>query len=650
MSDVKVSELAAELDTRVGDVVTALKDLGVEVAGHGEVVEEAAAELVREHIQEKKAAAAAGKVVEMGATISVRELADAVGVQPGEMQKRLVEQGILATLNHQLDVDMAGKMAARYGYAVKRVQAREVEKPEKPAVLHPQPKTKRAGKTVTRPPVVTIMGHVDHGKTTLLDAIRKTNVTAQEFGGITQHIGAYQVETEGRRITFLDTPGHEAFTAMRARGASVTDIAVLVVAADDAVMPQTIEAIDHAKAAGVPIIVAINKIDKADANVDRTKQQLTEHDLLPEDWGGNTVTVELSAKEGTNIQSLLEMILLVADMSELHSEASGPVHGTIVEAKLDRGKGPVATVLVQQGTLRVGMPVVAGHAFGRVKAMLDENAQRVSKAGPATPVEILGLSTVPLAGDKLMSVKEDREAKVMAEERAEENRLERIERVERVTLQDLYRQIKEGAVKELNVVLKGDVQGSVEAVRQSLEQLGTEEVRVKIIHTGVGSIGESDILLASASNAIVIGFNIKTDPAASRAAEQESVDVRLYNVIYELINDVKGAMAGLLEPVIEEEPLGKAEVRKVFALARTGSIAGCYVTDGRVVRGALMRVLRGEEVVYQGKIETLRHFKEDVREMAAGFECGIAADQFNSFQEGDIIEAYTERQVARALK
>ena len=648
MSDVKVSQLAEDLDVQVGEVITALKDLGLDVADHGEIVDETAVELVREYVDGKKAAAAAGKVVEMGSAISVRDLASAMNVPPAEIQKRLVEQGILATLNHQVAPDMASKLAARHGYVIKKVQTRDA-KSEKPAVLQPHPKTKRAVKTAPRPPVVTIMGHVDHGKTTLLDMIRKTNVTAQEFGGITQHIGAYQVEIEGRKITFLDTPGHEAFTAMRARGASVTDIAVLVVAADDSVMPQTVEAIDHARAAGVQIIAAINKIDKADSNIDRTKQQLAEHGLMPEEWGGDTVTVEISAKQGTNIPHLLEMILLVADLAELQADASGAVQGTIIEAELDRGKGPVATALVQRGTLRVGTPVVAGQAYGRVKAMLDENGQRITKAGPGTPVEILGLSTVPFAGDKLISVKTDREAKQLADLRADESRQERMEKDQRVTLQDLYRQIQEGAVKELHVVLKGDVQGSVEAVRQSLEQLGTEEVRVMIIHTGVGNIGESDIMLASASNAIVIGFNVKLDPLALRAAETESVDVRLYNVIYELLNDVKGAMGGLLEPVIEEEPLGKAEVRATFQL-RTGTAAGSYVTEGKVLRGAFLRILRNGEVIHQGKVDSLKRFKDDAREVAQGYECGIGTDQFKAFEVGDIIEVYTEREVARALK
>ncbi len=649
MKQVKISQLAKDLGVSNGELIVALKDLGAEVDTENQTVDTTAAELVREYIQEKKEAEAAGKVVEMGSSISVRDLAEAMGIQPGDLQKRLVEQGILATLNHQLTFDDASHLAQRYGYTVKKGKPSET-KSEKPASIQPQPKTKRSGKAVPRPPVVTIMGHVDHGKTTLLDSIRKTNVTAQEFGGITQHIGAYQVEINGRKITFLDTPGHAAFTAMRARGAGITDIAVLVVAADDSVMPQTVEAIDHAKAAGVPIIVAINKIDKPEANVERTKQQLTEYDLVPEEWGGDTVMCEVSAKTGEGIPHLLEMILLVADLADLQAEASGTVHGAIVEAKLDKGRGPVATVLIQQGTLKVGVPVVAGQSYGKVKAMFDENGQRVTKAGPSTPVEILGLSSVPMAGDILVSAKSEKDAKQIAERRMQASRSERMERIQRVTLQDLYRQIQEGAVKELNVILKGDVQGSVEAVRHSLEQLGTDEVRVKIIHTGVGNISESDIILASASNAVVIGFNVKSDAAAGRAAEQENVDVRHYNIIYELINDVKGALAGLLEPVIEEEYLGRAEVRAVFNLSKAGTIAGCYVLDGKVVRNAMMRILRNDEVIYKGKLDSLKHFKEDVREMAAGFECGIATSGFGDYEVGDIVEVYNEKEVARALK
>jgi translation initiation factor IF-2 len=643
MSNKKVSELAKEMGIATGPLLAALKDLGVEVDGPSGAVDESTAELVKEIMNQDSS-----RTVEMGQSISVRELAEAMNTDAGDVQRRLVEMGILATINQQLAPDVAGAVAAKFGYKV-RAGKKEPAKATATAVA-PKPKAKNSGKIVPRPPVVVIMGHVDHGKTTLLDKIRVTNVTEGEFGGITQHIGAYQVEIDGRKITFLDTPGHAAFTAMRARGASITDIAVLVVAADDAVMPQTIEAIDHAKAAGVPIIVAINKIDKADANVDRVKQQLMEHELMPEEWGGDTIMVEISAKQGKNIEQLLEMILLTADMQELHALASAKdVEGTIIEAKIDRGKGPVATVLVQKGTLKVGTPVVAGSTYGKIKAMLDENGERVFKAGPATPVEILGLSEPPLAGDTLASAKDDKEARQMAEQRSRQAREDRMAAESRLTLEDLFRQVKEGQVKDLNIVLKSDVQGSEEAVRQSLESIEHEEVRVNIIHSAVGNVSESDILLAAASNAIVIGFNVKVDQRAADMAEAEHVEVRAYNVIYELINDVRAAMGGLLEPVIEEVPLGKAEVRATFKVPRVGIVAGCYVTEGKVTRNAKLRVIRDNKVVFDGKVDTLKHIKEDVKEMATGFECGIAVDGYNDFQIGDILDVYTEKRVARAV-
>ncbi|MDO8586243.1 MAG: translation initiation factor IF-2 [Armatimonadota bacterium] len=646
MAGVRVYELAKDLGISSGQLMSTLKDMGVEVSSHASSLDAATADLVKEMLASEKAPAVSVKTVEIGPGVSVRELAEGLGAGPADVQRKLVELGVLASINQEIGADVAQKVAEQYGYAVKVTHKRE-HKEER--TLRPQPKQKHGPRTIMRPPVVTIMGHIDHGKTTLLDTIRKTNVTEQEFGGITQHIGAYQVDVNGRKITFLDTPGHEAFTAMRARGASVTDIAVLVVAADDSVMPTTIEAIDHARAANVPIIVAINKIDKDNANVERTKQQLAEQDLVPEEWGGETITVSISAKQGTGIEELLEMILLVAEMAELKGEASGAVQGSIIEAKLDRGKGPVATALINKGTLKVGLPVLAGQAYGKIKAMLDDKGQRVTKAGPATPVEILGLSTVPLAGDQIISVSDEKEARLIAEARIQESRSDRMAASQRVTLEDLYRQIREGSVKDLNVILKADVQGSLEAVRQSMEQLATDEVRVRMIHTGVGAISESDILLASASNAIVMGFNVKVHPEAQRAAELEKIEVRVYQVIYELLNDVRAAMVGMLEPVFEEIELGKAEVRRIFKLPGGGKIAGCYVTEGKVLRGSEMRVRRGQEVVYTGKLDSLKHIKEDAREMAAGYECGIMADGFNDFQEGDIIESYSQKQVARAL-
>lgn len=649
MTGVKLFDLARELGMSNNDLMSTLKDLGIQADRHTSVLDDATASLVREMLSQDKSVAKQGRTIEIGQSISVRDLADAMGVSTGDVQKRLLEMGTLASLNQQIGADVAEKIAEKFAYQVKIVQKKD-QKDVKAQKLAPQAKSKHPSKLVPRPPVVTIMGHVDHGKTTLLDTIRKTHVTAQEFGGITQHIGAYQVEVQNKKITFLDTPGHEAFTAMRARGASVTDIAILVVAADDSVMPQTIEAIDHARAAEVPIIVAINKVDKADANVDKTKQQLAERGLVSEDWGGDTIMVPLSAKQGQGIDQLLEMILLVAEMAELKADASASnVAGHVVEAKVEPGRGPVATVLIERGTLKIGSPVVAGEAYGKVKAMFDDKGNRVTKAGPATPVEVLGLSQAPLAGDVLEGVKDDRQARQIAEKRIQESRQERMAAETKITLEDLYKQIKEGEVKELNIILKADVQGTEEAVRQSLEKIEHEEVRVKVIHSGVGDVSESDILLASASNAIAIGFNVKVDPRAIDMADAEHVEVRTYNIIYELINDVKSAMSGLLEPVIEEVHLGVAEVRALFRVPRVGIVAGCYVTEGKIVRGTNMRVTRKNEVVFDGKLDNLKHLKEDVREMAAGFECGISSDSFTDYQVEDLIECYTTKAVARAV-
>jgi len=649
MSEIKVYELAKDLGITSSDLMAVLKDLGVSVTGGSSVLEAPTAEIVREMISQDKGIIRQAKTIEIPQSFTVRELAEAMGLPNADVQKRLVEMGILATLNQQIGADVAQKVAEKWGYTVK-VTATQGPREHKPAKLAPQPKPKHAGKMVPRPPVITVMGHVDHGKTTLLDTIRRTNVTEQEFGGITQHIGAYQVEWNGKKITFLDTPGHEAFTAMRARGASVTDIAVLVVAADDAVMPQTVEAIDHARAAGVPIIVAINKIDKPEANIERTMQQLAEHGLMPEEWGGDTITVKISAKQGTGIDELLEMILLVAEMQDLKAEVSAnKVVGSVIEAKVDRGRGPVATVLIQRGTLKLGTPIVAGETYGKVKAMFDDKGERITKAGPSTPVEVLGLSAAPQAGDRLESAKDEREARAIAERRAQEARQRKISESSKITLEDLYKHIKEGTVKKLNVLLKADVQGSEEAVRHSLEKIEHEEVKIDIIHSGVGNITESDILLASASNAIVIGFNVKVDPQAARMAEAEHVEIRTYNVIYELTKEVRAAMAGLLEPVYEEVKLGSAEVRAVFRVPSAGIVAGCYVTEGRVVRNEGIRVIRDGKVIYEGKLDSLKHVKDEVREMAQGYECGILSQGFSDFQVGDIIEAFTKKQVARAI-
>ncbi|MCL5104395.1 MAG: translation initiation factor IF-2 [Armatimonadetes bacterium] len=648
MSETKVFELAKDLGITNSDLIAVLRELGITVTGGSSVLDASTAGTVREMVSQDKGIIKQAKTIEVPQALSVRELAEALGVQAADVQKRLVEMGILASVNQQIGADVAGVVAEKWGYSVKIVAKQEVR--EKPAKLTPQPKTKHSTKMVPRPPVITVMGHVDHGKTTLLDAIRRTNVTEQEFGGITQHIGAYQVDWKGKKITFLDTPGHEAFTAMRARGASVTDIAVLVVAADDAVMPQTVEAIHHARAAGVPIIVAINKIDKPEANVERTMQQLMEQELMPEEWGGDTIVVKTAAKAGQGIDELLEMILLVSEMADLRAEASASkVAGNVIEAQIDPRRGPVATVLIERGTLKLGAAVVAGEAFGKIKAMYNDKGERITKAGPATPVEILGLSSAPQAGDKLESAKDEREARNIADKRAQESRAERMASTTKITLEDLYKQIQEGTVKKLGIVLKADVQGSEEAVRQSLMKIEHEEVRVDIIHSSVGNINESDILLASASNAIVLGFNVKVDAQSARMAEAEHVEIRTYNVIYELTKDVRAAMSGLLAPVYEEVHLGDAEVRATFRLPNQGNVAGCYVTDGRVVRNEHVRVRRDGQVIFEGKLDTLKHLKEEVKEMAQGYECGIKTQGFSEYQIGDTIECYTQKQIARAV-
>jgi len=635
------------------DLLTALAELGVEAKSHSSSLDPETVDRVRGILKKNGGGGVQTQPqeIELPDQVTVSQVAELLGVSTAEVQKALVKQGSLVGVNQVVAPQLATKVVESFGYRVAVQEAPRPEpeepKPQRAAVpVREREKPRRKGKRVPRPAIVTILGHVDHGKTTLLDAIRETNVIDQEFGGITQHIGAYQVEVKGKKITFLDTPGHEAFTAMRARGAQVTDIAILVVAADDGVMPQTIEAIDHAKAASVEIIVAINKVDKPDADVDRTKQQLAEHGLVVEQFGGDIVSVDISAKEKKGLNELLEMISLVAELAEFKANPNGPAIATVIEAQLDRGKGPVATVLVKEGTLEVGDAVVVGQAYGKIKAMLEDRGHRIPKAGPAMPVEVLGLSTVPLAGDPLEVVTNDREARQIAESRIEEQREDKLVTGPRVTLAELYRQLREGVVKDFNVILKTDVQGSEEAIWHSLDKLATQEVRVNLIHSGVGNVGESDVLLASASNAVIVGFNVKVDPQAKRTAEAERVDVRTYNVIYKLLGDIEGAMLGLLEPVMEESITGHVEVRQLFKVPR-GVVAGSYVTDGTAERGAHARVLRDGETVYTGKVSSLRHIKEDVREMAAGFECGIMLEGFNDFQEGDVIEMFVVQEVAR---
>jgi translation initiation factor IF-2 len=597
----------------------------------------------RRQSSRKKATPVAEKPreVEIPESITVKELAALMSVPATSIIKKLMSIGVMATVPQSISWEAAATVAEDFGFVVKLP---EIQTVDPLADIEDPPE-----KLQERPPIVTIMGHVDHGKTTLLDTIRESKVTEEEAGGITQHIGAYQVRLDDRKITFLDTPGHEAFTAMRSRGAQVTDIAVLVVAADDGVMPQTKEAISHAQAADVPIIVAINKMDRPDANPDRVKQSLAELGLVPEEWGGDTVCVNISALRKEGIDDLLEMILLVADLRELKANPDRMARGTIVEAKLDKGRGPVATVLIRTGTLHVGEAIVAGSVSGRVRAMTDATGKRVEAAGPATPVEVVGLSDVPEAGDELVAVADERLARQVAAERQERKRAAELRPSTPVSLDDLFERIKEGEVKELNLIIKADVQGSVEAVRQALERLSTDEVRVNVIHGGVGGITESDVNLAATSNAVIIGFNVRPDVNASRVAEWEKVDVRTYRVIYTAIDDVKAAMEGLLEPDYVEEVLGRAVVRATFRVPNVGVVAGSYVSDGKITRNALVRLLRDNVVIHEGAISSLKRFKDDVREVAQGYECGIGLERFNDIKEGDEIEAYVLRAVKRTL-
>ncbi len=586
---------------------------------------------------------ASKRVVRITEGVTVSELARNMGVKAGEIIKKLMDLGVMSTLNQVLDVDTAALVANEFGYSVENV-AFDVE-----SAIEETETEEAAGEMVARPPVVTVMGHVDHGKTSLLDAIRHAKVTEQEFGGITQHIGAYTVEANGRKITFVDTPGHEAFTAMRARGAKVTDIVILVVAADEGVMPQTVEALNHARAAKVPIVVAINKIDRPEANIDRVKQQLTEQGLIPEDYGGDTIVVPVSARTGVGIDKLLEMLLLQADVLELKANPDRPARGTVVEAELDRGRGPVATVLIQEGTLRQGDAFVCGVAYGRVRAMLDHNGQRVAEAPPATPVEIFGLSGVPEPGTPFVVVAEEAKARQVAEFRQSKQREGELQKSARVSLQDLSERMKAGEVKELKVIIKGDVQGSVEALADSLSRLSTAEVKIEILHSSAGAISETDVTLASASNAVILGFNIRPEPKAAALAEKEGVEIRLYTVIYEAINEMREAMEGLLAPTYREKALGRAEVRKTFSVPG-GTIAGSMVVDGKITRNGRARLVRDGRVVWEGKIGSLRRFKDDAREVSAGYECGIGLENYNDVKPDDVIEAFEMEAIARKLE
>ncbi len=566
--------------------------------------------------------------------ITVGELAAKLKIQSAEIIKRLMTIGVMASVNETIDYDTAALVAMEIGAKVEHEVVVTIEE----RLFEPEQDDE--ANLQERCPIVVVMGHVDHGKTSLLDAIRKTNVTTGEAGGITQHIGAYQVQINDKPITFLDTPGHAAFTSMRARGAQVTDIAVLVVAADDGIMPQTVEAINHAKAAGVSIIVAINKMDKPTADPEKVKQELTEYELVPEEWGGDVICVPVSAKTGENIDTLLEMILLVAEMQELKANPNRMASGTVIEAKLDKGRGPVATLLVQNGTLHSGDVLIAGTALGRVRVMLNDRGEKIEAAGPSTPVEVTGLAEVPAAGDLFNVVEDEKLARELVDKRRNEAKEEQFKSYQKVTLDNLFSQISEGEMKELPIIIKADVQGSVEAVKQSLEKLSNDEVRVRVIHGAVGAVSESDVMLANASNAIIVGFNVRPDPVAKENAERDGVEIRLYRIIYDAINDVETAMKGMLAPKYRDVDLGRAEVRAVYKISGVGAVAGCYVLEGKITRTANIRIVRDGIIIADDKLESLKRFKDDVKEVASGYECGMSLSKFNDIKEGDVFEAY----------
>ena len=592
---------------------------------------------------ENKSERLKNQVYEVPETLTVGEFAEILGIGATEIIKTLMMAGTMASINQQIDFETASLVADELGYEIREIKMEDVV-----SKILEEYDEEETGKEVVRPPVVTVMGHVDHGKTSLLDRIRKAHVTAGEAGGITQHIGAYTVKIKGQAITFIDTPGHEAFTAMRSRGAQMTDIAVLVVAADDGVMPQTVEAINHAKAAKVPIIVAINKIDKEGANPERVKQELTEHNLVVEEWGGDVIAVPVSAKKGINIDELLENILLVAEVEELRADPNRPGRGCVIEARVKKGKGSTASLLVQQGTLHIGDSIISGTTYGKVRTMVDDKGRRIKKAGPSEPVEISGLSGIPEAGDDFIVLPSDKEARQLAESRLQMEKNAKLAKA-RVSLDDLFSRIQEGEIQDINIIVKADVQGSVEAITQSLLKLGTEDVRVNVIHGAVGAINETDVMLASTSDAIIIGFNVRPDKNAVAAAESEKVDVRLYRVIYDAIEDVKQAMQGMLEPDFVEKVTGSAEVRNTFRIPGGTIIAGAYVTDGKITRTDSVRIIRDGIVVFEGKLASLRRFKDDVKEVASGFECGIGIENYNDIKEGDVIEMFVMEAVAKEL-
>ena len=684
MSKIRVYELAKELNVSSKNLINLLmEEFGVEVKNHMSVIEDEDATLIKELLgdtssesegkkslvdeyedelaeslnkgvkrkkknkkelekeQAEQNAEAACGVIEIGDTITVKELCEKLGKPANDVIKNLIFLGVMAGVNQEIDFATAEKLCEKYEVLVEKKENEvELEAFEEDTDVVEE-------NLVKRPPIVTIMGHVDHGKTSLLDAIRHAKVTASEAGGITQHIGAYTVSLNGEKITFLDTPGHEAFTAMRARGAQVTDIVILVVAADDGIMPQTKEAINHCKAANVPMIVAINKIDRPGANIDRVKQELTEHGLVSEDWGGDTICVPVSAKTGENLESLLEMVLLTAEMQELTADPNRKAKGTVIEAKLDKGRGSVASLLIQNGTLNVGDSILVGSTYGRIRAMFDDRGKKIKSAGPSIPVEILGLSEVPAAGDRFIVCKDEKTARNMAELRKQKIKADSHQASNRVSLEDLYSQIQEGKVKELAIVVKADVQGSVEAIRQSLEKLSTDDVKVRVIHGAVGAITETDVTLAAASNALVIGFNVRPDGNATVQAEKENIEIKTYRIIYDAIEDVKSAMIGMLEPEYKEVVNGKAEVRMTYKISNVGTIAGCYVTDGKIVRNSEIRVIRDGIVIFESTLASLKRFKDDTKEVAKGYECGLSVEKFNDLKEGDVIESFTMEAIKR---
>ena len=684
MSKIRVYELAKELNVSSKNLINLLmEEFGVEVKNHMSVIEDEDATLIKELLgdtssesegkkslvdeyedelaeslnkgvkrkkknkkelekeQAEQNAEAACGVIEIGDTITVKELCEKLGKPANDVIKNLIFLGVMAGVNQEIDFATAEKLCEKYEVLVEKKENEvELEAFEEDTDVVEE-------NLVKRPPIVTIMGHVDHGKTSLLDAIRHAKVTASEAGGITQHIGASEVEINGQKIVFLDTPGHEAFTAMRARGAQVTDIVILVVAADDGIMPQTKEAINHCKAANVPMIVAINKIDRPGANIDRVKQELTEHGLVSEDWGGDTICVPVSAKTGENLESLLEMVLLTAEMQELTADPNRKAKGTVIEAKLDKGRGSVASLLIQNGTLNVGDSILVGSTYGRIRAMFDDRGKKIKSAGPSIPVEILGLSEVPAAVDRFIVCKDEKTARNMAELRKQKIKADSHQASNRVSLEDLYSQIQEGKVKELAIVVKADVQGSVEAIRQSLEKLSTDDVKVRVIHGAVGAITETDVTLAAASNALVIGFNVRPDGNATVQAEKENIEIKTYRIIYDAIEDVKSAMIGMLEPEYKEVVNGKAEVRMTYKISNVGTIAGCYVTDGKIVRNSEIRVIRDGIVIFESTLASLKRFKDDAKEVAKGYECGLSVEKFNDLKEGDVIESFTMEAIKR---